>query len=349
MSRAWAVGNVSSGPAGVRRGFSRAFGCVLALCLVGGVVSLGAPVLASAEGCTNAAFRVGPSAHLPDCRAYEQVTPVYKDSGSVSVAGPGLGTAGVQCEPAGNDTGHDLPTTGWSRRRRFRDRLRAGCDVRDTGGSGALLVAPAGTPLSSAPPFPEPRVPVVSVARSAAAARSHGAARAGASGSAAKKRDGGVSAAGRPVELPWLVVSWRGEGWAMSVRRAISAGVLVFVVFCAVVVFSASSAFAEPTLIGSFGSATSTLAVDPEPLSEPTRLAVNQSSGDVYVIDAGDRPGGEVHRGRRIPLKVRWERHPSRFVRARRRQLLHWSVCGDRGGQLHERVGSVGRRRVRSR
>ena len=52
---------------------------VPSLCVVVGMLVL-APV-ASAEGCPNAEYRVGPSANLPDCRAYEQVTPVEKDAG----------------------------------------------------------------------------------------------------------------------------------------------------------------------------------------------------------------------------------------------------------------------------
>jgi hypothetical protein len=40
---------------------------------------LGAPVT-PADSCPNAAFRTGSSANLPDCRAYEQVTPVDKEA-----------------------------------------------------------------------------------------------------------------------------------------------------------------------------------------------------------------------------------------------------------------------------
>ena len=53
------------------------------------------PSLASAETCPNAQYRVGPSANLPDCRAYEQVTPVEKEGGLFEKLAMGPGSEGT--------------------------------------------------------------------------------------------------------------------------------------------------------------------------------------------------------------------------------------------------------------
>ncbi len=73
----------------------------------------------------------------------------------------------------------------------------------------------------------------------------------------------------------------------MSVRRAVSAGVLTLIVLGGAAVFSVAPALAALSLSSTFGSATSAV-VDPEPLSEPENIAVNESSGDLYVIDRGN-------------------------------------------------------------
>jgi hypothetical protein len=67
---------------------------MLAVALSSLAILIVLPSTASAETCPNAAYRVGPSASLPDCRAYEQVTPVEKDGGIFSPELMGVGADG---------------------------------------------------------------------------------------------------------------------------------------------------------------------------------------------------------------------------------------------------------------
>ncbi|MDR9373091.1 hypothetical protein Q5424_28595, partial [Conexibacter sp. JD483] len=69
-----------------RRGFA-------ALVLLGGALTV-APPAQAADGCANAAFRSGAGARLPDCRAWEQVSPVEKDGNDVVNSGTIASVAG---------------------------------------------------------------------------------------------------------------------------------------------------------------------------------------------------------------------------------------------------------------
>jgi hypothetical protein len=72
--------------------------CLLALAAIGLVGVSAAP--AAAASCANAQFRSGPSQHLPDCRAYEQVSPVEKDGQDAMTLLPLRPAQASPCEAA---------------------------------------------------------------------------------------------------------------------------------------------------------------------------------------------------------------------------------------------------------
>ena len=68
----------------------------VAVCLPAAIATSGA----SAAGCPNEAVRVGPSALLPACQAYEMVSPLDKSGGSINnvfgiLIGSGLWMEGI--------------------------------------------------------------------------------------------------------------------------------------------------------------------------------------------------------------------------------------------------------------
>ncbi|NLT05277.1 MAG: hypothetical protein GXY03_03100, partial [Solirubrobacterales bacterium] len=68
-----------------RRPRGEAARAIAVLAAVAGCLATPAsPAAAQSDPCPNAEYRVGLSAHLPDCRAYEKVSPAYKGNGEIA-------------------------------------------------------------------------------------------------------------------------------------------------------------------------------------------------------------------------------------------------------------------------
>jgi hypothetical protein len=61
---------------------------------------------AGTEACANQTFRTGDSAFLPDCRAYEMVSPVDKNGGDIN---PPINEVSIQAAPDGNRLSYSAP------------------------------------------------------------------------------------------------------------------------------------------------------------------------------------------------------------------------------------------------
>ena len=104
-------------------------------------VGLGAlPWSAQAEACPNAASRSGPSASLPDCRAYEMVSPIKNEGGNVYTPDSGmnesLGDAVIgfppfEAAPDGNSVAYVADPSSAGNGKGLGDSYLA---TRDTGG-----------------------------------------------------------------------------------------------------------------------------------------------------------------------------------------------------------------------
>jgi hypothetical protein len=136
-------------------GVARARRSTFTLCALLAGALLVFPAVSSADSCPNATYRTGPSSRLPDCRAYELVTPPYKEGFPVYDRGFSEDGSSVWGESLGVFAGSEDSEIGGSPSLGYDYLLTGGAYafVREASGWSTVPISPPVSQYPSSLPF----------------------------------------------------------------------------------------------------------------------------------------------------------------------------------------------------